>query len=120
MNQKQKRISLSTLMGGILGIFCILGVGYRIGIEGNLWFLLGMWYNRVVMGLLIGFSGTWIIIKGEKNILKNAVIRGLLLGLIVTSAIFLTTELRDPISWIAGIIYGIIIDSVTTWYIMVK
>ncbi len=119
MNEKQKRISLSTLIGGILGIFCVIGVGYRLGIQGNEWYLIGMWYNRVIMGLLIGFSGSWIII-GEKNTLKNAAIRGLLLGLIVTSSIFLATALRDPVSWFAGITYGIIIDLVTTWFIQLR
>jgi hypothetical protein len=74
-----------------------------------------MWYNRVIMGLVIGLADEIVIIKGENSRMwTNAIIRGLLLGLIVSAAIFLSTEFRDIPSFFAGIIYGIIIDLVST------
>ncbi|HNR43973.1 MAG TPA: hypothetical protein PLI06_08575 [Methanofastidiosum sp.] len=106
-----KRILIGLLTGAILGVFCIIGVGARIGYE-NYIFLIGMWYNRVVMGLLIGLADNIQITKGHKNVL----LRGALLGLIVSSAIFISTEFRDVPSFFAGIVYGVIIDFVASKY----
>ena len=54
-----KRIGLATETGAILGIFCILGAGGRVGgWAGNEILLIGLWYNRVIMGLLISFAGS--------------------------------------------------------------
>ncbi len=112
-----RRIGIATIVGAVLGVFCIIGVGTRIsgGIEGNIVFLIGMWYNRVIMGLLIGFAGEMHIIKrqNERNLL-NAAVRGLLFGILVSSAIFISTEFRDFPSLLAGFAYGFIIDVVAT------
>jgi hypothetical protein len=116
MNLNRKRLGISVIIGAILGILCILGVGTRLGFSGNEWYLFGMWYNRVLMGLLIGFAGSWKIIEGKENATKNAVVRGFILGAIVTSAILFSTAFRDIISWAAGLVYGIIIDYLTTRY----
>lgn len=110
MEIDRKRVGISVLIGAILGIFCIIGVGTRLGFSENGWYLFGMWYNRVVMGLLIGFAGSWKILEEEEKLLKNAIVRGIILGTIVTSAILFSTSFRDIPSWGAGIIYGIIID----------
>lgn len=107
----KKRILIALLTGAILGIFCIIGVGSRIGYD-NYIFLIGMWYNRIVMGLLIGLAGYIQITKGSKNVL----FRGALLGLIVSSDIFISTEFRDIPSFFAGIVYGVIIDFVASKY----
>lgn len=106
----RRRIGIAVLLGAFLGVFCIVGVGARIGFSGNEWYLFGMWYNRVLMGVLIGFAGTWKIISGEENEYENAAIRGLVLGTFVTSAILLSMEFRDLPSWSAGIVYGVLID----------
>ena len=112
-----RRIGIATLVGALLGVLCIIGVGTRIagGIENNIIFLIGMWYNRVIMGLLIGFAGDLTILKSdsEKN-LANAVIRGLIFGILVSSAIFLSTEFRDFPGLLAGFAYGPIIDVIAT------
>ncbi len=57
----------------------------------NYIFLIGMQHTKRVMGLLMGLAGDIQIIKRSKNVL----FRGALLGLIVSSAIFLSTEFRD-------------------------
>ncbi len=107
----KKRVIISLITGGILGIFCIVGVGNRIGYE-NYIFLIAMWYNRVVMGLIIGLADDIQIVKGAKNFL----LRGAFLGLFVSSAIFLTSEFRDVPSFFAGIVYGVIIDLIASKY----
>ncbi|MGD2072289.1 MAG: hypothetical protein PVG65_02230, partial [Candidatus Thorarchaeota archaeon] len=91
-------MSISVIVGMLLGVLCIIGVGARIpgGYLSNIVFLLGMWYNRVIMGLLIGLAGDIQILK-DKNWSKyaNAGLRGLIFGVLVSSAIFLSTEFRD-------------------------
>lgn len=108
----QKRLIIALITGAILGIFCIIGVGTRLGFAGNEIFLLATWYNRLIMGLVIGLAGSWQIIKGKHNPLW----RGLILGLFVSLALFLSTELRDPVGFAAGIVYGIIIDYIASKY----
>ncbi|RZN63346.1 hypothetical protein [Methanonatronarchaeum sp. AMET6-2] len=111
----KKRVGIATALGAFLGIFCIIGVGWRLGYTGNEWYLLGMWYNRVIMGAIIGFAGWWTLIPGPENWLKNSALRGLILGIIITSAIAITTAFKDVPSWFAGIAYGVIIDIATTY-----
>lgn len=106
-----KRVFISILLGAFLGIFCIIGVGARLGFEGNSVFLFAMWYNRVIMGLVIGLSDRIVLIK---NSTFNSVLRGLVLGTLVTAAIFLSSEFHDVPSFFAGIVYGIIIDAIAT------
>ncbi|MFW6040672.1 MAG: hypothetical protein ACOC85_02435 [Thermoplasmatota archaeon] len=107
---KTKRLIIAIIMGAALGVLCIVGVGMRIGYSGNELFLFSMWYNRVIMGILIGLAYDIKIINSDKNF----ILRGLLLGLIVTSAITLTSEFKDWPSFFAGIAYGVIIDWAAT------
>jgi hypothetical protein len=106
-------------MGGLLGVLCIIGVGARVpgGPEANMVYLLGVWYNRVIIGAFVGFSGN-IVIKSsqtEKN-LQNAAIRGLIIGVIVSSAtLFGLPDWMDFMGLFAGVAYGVIIDLVATY-----
>jgi len=109
----QKRITISVLTGAFLGILCIIGVGTRIGFNGNIVYLIGMWYNRVIMGLLIGLSGEIVLLEKRTN---NTILRGAIIGLVVTTGILLSTSFKDIPSFFAGIVYGIIIDYVSTKY----
>jgi hypothetical protein len=109
---KNRRVILSIFMGAVLGVLCIIGVGTRIGFRGNQLFLAAMWYNRVILGVLVGVSHGLIIVYSDKNFL----IRGFLLGLLVTTAITLTSEFLDPPSFFPGIAYGVIIDWGATKY----
>jgi hypothetical protein len=104
-----KKISIGVVTGSILGVFCIIGVGTRIGFDGNVSYLIGMWYNRIIMGLLIGLSAEIEFVENPKH---NSVTRGAILGLIVTTGILLSTSFKDVPSFFAGIAYGVIIDLV--------
>jgi hypothetical protein len=103
-----KRLRLSLFVGAILGIFCIIGVGYRQGYAGNELYLFAMWYNRIIMGLVIGLAGNWMK--------KRYILRGLILGTLVTTAFYLSTGFRDLPGFLAGIAYGVIIDYIATKY----
>lgn len=113
-----KRIGLATLIGAVLGIFCILGAGGRVGgWTGNELLLIGHWYNRVIMGLLIGFAGDLQLIKKGKGFKwLNSFFRGAILGLLVSLQFYLSTSLLDLLSFLAGILYGIIIDLLCTLF----
>jgi hypothetical protein len=115
---RYRRIAIATVTGALLGILCIIGVGARIpgGYSANTIYLFAVWYNRVIMGLLIGTAGDITIIKSakEKNY-GNAIVRGLIFGLIITSAtLLLSTTIFDLLGWLAGLVYGPIIDVVAT------
>ena len=107
---KLKRIAVAILTGSILGIFCIIGASARLGLPGNELFLFALWYNRFLMGVVIGIASDLKIIKTKWNVF----LRGGILGLIVTSAFFLSTGFRDIPSFFAGIVYGLIIDYIAT------
>lgn len=107
-----KRLWLATIAGAVLGIFCIIGIGLRLGFSGNEMLLLGAWYNRLIMGLIIGLAGGITVWKGK----SNWVWRGLMFGLIVSFAWYLDTGFRDIMGFFAGLVYGLIIDFVATRY----
>ena len=102
----KKRLWISLLAGGVLGIFCILGGSVRLGWQGNQLLLASLWYNRVVMGLMIGLAGELTLTRGEANWL----LRGAGLGLVVSAAYFLTAGASDWVSFLAGVVYGVIIE----------
>jgi len=103
-----KRLVLGVLSGAVLGIFCIIGGSIRLGWQGNQLLLFALWYNRLVMGVIIGLAGNLIIIKND----WNRVLRGVGLGLIVSGAFFFTSGAVDWVSFLAGGVYGIIIEYV--------
>ncbi|PLX24600.1 hypothetical protein C0580_04865 [Candidatus Parcubacteria bacterium] len=112
----KKRIILAILTGALLGIFCIIGVSYRFGFSGNELFIFATWFNRVVMGIFIGLAGPLIFIKNRFNFL----IRGAVFGFIISFSFYIATEFRDTIGFIAGILYGVIIDYIATKFNKVK
>ena len=81
---EKKRLIAGIVTGALLGVLCIIGGGIRLGFSGNSMLLAGMWYNRLVMGALIGF------------------------------AFLLSTGFRDPVGLAAAMVYGLIIDIVST------
>jgi hypothetical protein len=104
-----KRMLISIILGAIFGIICVIG-----NIIGNgTPFLIAAWYNRVILGAMIGFAGDFKIYKGENNII-NSILRGLIIGAFVSLgfAFFLHPILVS--FFIAGLIFGILIDVIST------
>lgn len=98
-----KRMKISLVTGAILGVVCIIGALVRSGFKSEAYWLFALWYNRLLMGLVIGLP--W-----QNNGMKKAVIRGAFLGLFVSLAFYSATGFTDVVSFLAGIIYGIIIE----------
>lgn len=101
----KKRLLVSVLMGAILGVVCIIGAQVRYDVDLDGWYLFSFWFNRVLIGVVIGLLVT------EKNPLK-LLVRGLVVGLFVSFAFYSSTNFFDPVGFIAGGIYGIIIEFV--------
>ena len=100
-----KRMWICLASGAILGVVCIVGALIRSGFESNAYYLFSLWYNRLLMGLLIGAA--W------KNLsLPKTIGRGAIFGLIVSFAFYSSTGFGDIVSFLAGIVYGIIIEYV--------
>lgn len=100
-----KRMWVCLASGAILGVFCIVGALVRSNFQSDAYLLISLWYNRLLMGLVIG--APW------RNIgLPKVIARGAILGLIVSFAFYSSTGFNDVVSFIAGIIYGIIIEFV--------
>jgi hypothetical protein len=101
----KKRLIFAVIIGAVLGVFCIIGAAVRFDGQKDWIYLFSLWYNRILMGLLIG-------VCPRPGKLSTALIRGAILGLLVSFAFFATTGFTDIVSFVAGIVYGIIIDSV--------
>jgi len=98
----KKRLIISLIMGSILGIVCIIGAQLRSGFEKDAMYLFAFWYNRLLMGIIIGLLSSISI--------RKALIRGFIIGLIVSFAFYSATGFSDIIGFIAGLFYGVIIE----------
>jgi hypothetical protein len=98
-----RRMLVSLLAGAILGVVCIVGASIRSGFQVETYFLFAFWYNRVLMGFVIG------LLDGKFE-LSRLLLRGALVGLLVSFAFYSSIGFGDPVGFIAGIIYGVIIE----------
>jgi hypothetical protein len=99
----KKRILLGAITGTILGIFCILGASQRAGgFAGNEWMLFGLWFNRLLLGLIIGS----ICLSNKTHRLIIAAIWGLLMGF----AWFISSGMQDIAAFLVTVPYGLIIE----------
>lgn len=99
-----KRMKTSLIGGVLLGVVCVVGAYARSGFSASPIFIFSLWYNRVILGLVIG--APW-----NKSTKKKAILRGGLLGLMVSFAFYSTSGFVDPVSFVAGIVYGIMIEA---------
>jgi hypothetical protein len=108
-----KRLNTSLIAGAVLGVVCIAGLAVRSGgLAGKELYAVALWYNRVIMGLVVGLAGAWQIVQTP----ANRYLRGALVGLLISAAFFLSTGMRDVVSFLAGIVYGLIIEVVAYRY----
>ncbi|QEE17416.1 hypothetical protein DSAG12_03253 [Promethearchaeum syntrophicum] len=113
-----KRFFFSIPLGMLMGVFCIIGLSQRIPTGGvdpsNSIYLWGAWYERVIMGVMIGFAGELVIFKSKRN-LFNAFLRGAILGLFTSAGFAFFQQFIDLTFFLTGIIFGGIIDIIATF-----
>jgi uncharacterized membrane protein len=98
-----KRLKEALIGGALLGIICVVGAYVRSGSTASPGFVFSLWYNRVIIGLAVG--APWKATTRSKSLL-----RGALLGLVVSFAFYSSTGFQDHISFVAGIVYGAILE----------
>ena len=101
--QFSKRMKVSLLAGAALGVVCIIGALIRSGGSSGAGFLFALWYNRLLMGMVIGLMED---IKETPRL----ILRGAVTGLLVSFAFYSADGFGDAVSFLAGIVYGIIIE----------
>ena len=99
-----KRLVQSLIGGVLLGIVCVIGASVRSGFTASPIFVFALWYNRVIIGLTIG--APW-----PKTSRNQALLRGGVIGLMVSFAFYSATAFQDPVSFVAGIVYGVILEA---------
>lgn len=104
-----KRMKVCIAAGAILGIVCIIGAQLRSGFGRDASYLFAFWYNRLLMGVVIGLAGGNL---GMPKVLG----RGAILGFLVSFAFYSATGFDDVVGFLAGIVYGIIIEYVADKY----
>lgn len=98
-----KRMKASSITGAALGIVCIIGALIRTGGGSGAGFLFALWYNRLLMGMVIG-------LMDDSTDMPRLLIRGAMAGLLVSFAFYSAAGFGDAVSFLAGIVYGIIIE----------
>jgi hypothetical protein len=108
---KIKRMLISLIVAALCGVFCAYWTsGVEIpGFEVTIPYLLTIFYNRLLMGFVIGLAGGIRILKKE---FLNSIIRGIIIGAIVSIGISFYGGAFAFIS--AGIVYGAITDILAT------
>jgi hypothetical protein len=103
------RLKVSLITGAVLGVVCIIGALIRSGGGLGFVYLFAFWYNRLLMGLVIG-------LLDSSHALSTLLLRGAIIGLLVSFAFYSAIGFGDPVGFIAGIVYGVIIELVTYRY----
>ena len=101
MNRRMKEALIG---GALLGIVCVVGAYIRSGSTASPVFVFSLWYNRVIIGLAVG--APW-----DETSRSKVLLRGALMGLLVSFAFYSSTGFQDPISFVAGIVYGALIEA---------
>lgn len=104
-----KRMKVCIVAGAVLGLFCIVGAQARSGFEREAYWLFALWFNRLLMGVVIGM-GTPL------PVLSQAIGRGAILGFLVSFAFYSSTAYIDTVGFLAGVVYGVIIEYIAFKY----
>ena len=98
-----KRLVIATILGILCGLFCVYGTMTKFPGEFGTLMLIGIVYNRAIIGIVIGTSD---------NIDLHPAVRGAIIGIVVSIAMAIFDA-----AWIVvgfGLVYGILIDVVTS------
>jgi hypothetical protein len=103
----RKRWMIALAAGAVLGVFCIIGASVRMSPAVD--YLFAFWYNRLLMGFVIG-------LLPHESVLWKMILRGAIVGLIVSFAFYSATGYADFLGFAVGALYGIAIEYVSARY----
>ena len=98
-----RRMLVCVVAGAVLGVVCIVGAQIRSDFSRDAVFLFSFWFNRLLMGVVIGLA------VSRLSTLRT-LLRGAILGLLVSFAFYSATGFTEVVGFVAGILYGIIIE----------
>lgn len=98
-----RRITIGLTVGAILGVVCIVGANLRYSEPLPNWYLFAFWFNRFLMGFVFIF----LPFKLE---LSKKILRGIVVGLFISFAFYVSTNYYDLTGFIAGGVYGVILE----------
>lgn len=99
----KKRMKEALIGGALLGLVCVIGAYVRSGFTASTEVIFSLWFNRVILGLVVG--APWAVLD-----LKKSLLRGALFGLLISFAFYSSTGFKDHISFVAGIVYGVLLE----------
>jgi hypothetical protein len=110
-----KRMQLAVIISGIFGLFCVFGSTTLnlIMISASLPMLAHIFFNRILIGLMIGLGEGLDLADSQ---MENSLLRGALIGAIVSIGPALILGQGALLFMIAGAIYGAITDYAATKY----
>lgn len=104
-----KRLVIATILGILCGLFCMYGTITKFPGEFGTLALIGIVYNRALIGIVIGIAD---------NIDLHPALRGAVIGVVVSMAMAIFSGDSDSsgalILLAFGLVYGVLIDVVTT------
>jgi hypothetical protein len=101
----KKRLIIGLITGALLGVLCIVGASLRSTETLSTIYLFAFWFNRVVMGFVFA-------LLPEMKDQKLRLVRGFLIGLFISFMFYSATEFQDLMGFLAGGVYGIILEVV--------
>jgi uncharacterized membrane protein len=102
----KKKIITGTITGALLGVVCIIGASIRNPEGLSTAYLFSFWFNRVILGLFIALLPSVCETTAQKYI------RSVLAGLLISFMFYSATGFSDLIGFLAGGLYGFIIEFV--------
>ncbi len=100
-----KRLVIATILGILCGLFCMYGAMTKFPGEFDTLALIGIVYNRALIGIVIGTSD---------NIDLHPALRGAVIGVVVSMAMAIFGGDGALIVLAFGLVYGVLIDVVTS------
>jgi hypothetical protein len=104
-----KRLIICLILGALAGLFCAFATAAstRVSFE----YMIYIWYNRLILGFIISIAEKIKIISNKHG---NSIIRGLILGIIISIILIIIPGLAAISYLFAGIIFGALIDLIST------
>ena len=110
---QKKRIAITTAIGILTGILCAgsLLVAAPPGVTPEPWFMLMLFYSRIIQGVMIGFAD---------GISLHPVVRGGGIGAIMSLQLcivplFAHNYVPAILLFVFGILYGVLADGIASW-----
>jgi len=104
-----KRLMICLIFGALAGLYCAFATAAfnRASLE----YLIYIWYNRLILGFVISIADKITIIKNKRG---NSIIRGAVIGGLLSIIVVIIPGLAAISYLFVGILFGALIDLIAT------